>query len=74
MEGWDVHIPEGHAFRLCLATREIDESGPAAPEQVAPLAPGRHTLRLVSRHDERGSRFDVRDGSERRLAIEEPIG
>jgi hypothetical protein len=42
---WSVYIPTGE-FRLCLATRDVDDTGFPPAFSSAPLAPGRHVLEL----------------------------
>ncbi|MFO0892382.1 MAG: hypothetical protein U0790_24985 [Isosphaeraceae bacterium] len=46
---WDIHLPPG-AYRLCLATREID-SGLASARARAPLPAGRHRIALDQQRD-----------------------
>jgi hypothetical protein len=42
---WDVHLPPGN-YRLCVATRRVDKDGLAPVVKSAPIAPGRHRLRM----------------------------
>jgi hypothetical protein len=42
---WDVHLPAGD-YRLCIATRGIDQRGMTEPRSFAPIAAGRHRLSL----------------------------
>lgn len=71
---WDVYLPEGTSYRLCLATQDIDQNG-LAPEFVSePLSPGRHSLSLEQIGDGRNIPWNITailDGGPR-LTIEEP--
>lgn len=71
---WDVHVPDGSEFRLCIATRGIGERGVAPPARSVPIAPGRHRLTLAMWEDFGPTRFIVHDGAERRLAVDESGG
>lgn len=42
---WDVHLPAGD-YRVCIATRGVDEKGLAPTTKTAPIAAGRHRLAL----------------------------
>ena len=69
-QAWDVHIPAGGDYRLCVATTGIEESGLATPDRAAPIAPGRHRLTLISKDALQGTRFVVLDGAERLLTVD----
>jgi len=55
---WDVSLPDG-LYRICLATREINDSKLAPVAQSEPLAPGRHRLILVKELDKEVWRVTV---------------
>jgi hypothetical protein len=55
---WDVHLPAGD-YRLCIATRGIDQGGTAEPRSSAPIAAGRHRLSLDQ----------IQEGDDRRLIV-----
>jgi hypothetical protein len=47
---WEIYLPDG-AYRLCLATRGINEHGLTPIMKSAPLAAGRHQLALEQQLD-----------------------
>jgi hypothetical protein len=47
---WEIHVPDG-AFRLCLATRGIDENGLATIVKSSPISSGTHQLVLTEQRD-----------------------
>lgn len=58
---WDVHLPAGRRYHLCLATREIDaaSSSPPGPSRTVPMEPGRRVITLDQVKDGDGWRVDV---------------
>ena len=55
---WAIYLPEG-AYRLCLATHEIDATGLAPLVASATLAQGNHVLELKQEPDDDGWRVTV---------------
>jgi hypothetical protein len=47
---WEIHLPD-RTYRLCLATRGINEDGLAPIMKSSPLAAGRHLLALDQQLD-----------------------
>jgi hypothetical protein len=47
---WDIYLPDGN-FRLCLATRGIDEKGLATIVKSSPISSGTHQLALTEQRD-----------------------
>jgi hypothetical protein len=68
---WEVSVPPGK-FRLCLATREVDETGFAPVIASAPLAAGRHILALDNVSTKDGWRVTVHEGDREVLTSVEP--
>ena len=73
---WSVYVPPGE-FRLCLATRDVDDMGFAPVNTSAPLAPGRHVLALDqvamdSASGDEGWRVTVHCDGEEILSAKEP--
>jgi hypothetical protein len=67
---WDLHLPPG-SYRLCLATRKVDDKGLPDAVKTVPIPSGRHRLALEQRQD--GDLWHIRvllDGAEL-LAVEE---
>ena len=56
---WDVHLPAGRRYRLCLATRGIEERATPPPGVSAPLEPGRRVIALEQIKEGDGWRVDV---------------
>ncbi len=55
---WDLHLPPGN-YRLCLATRDVDDPGLAPLRESVPLAAGRHRIALDLEPDASGWRVRV---------------
>ena len=68
---WDVHVPPGD-FRLCMATRAIDQKGLAPVSKSAPIASGRHRLTLKISQEGEVRRITVVRDEARLLEIVEP--
>ena len=58
---WEIYLPAGRRYRLCMATRAIpnDAQPLPAPTITAPLEPGRHVLALDRVKDGEGWRVDA---------------
>ncbi len=70
---WELYLPPG-AYRLCMATRQIDNHGLAPVVKSVPFFAGRHRLALEQRDLKSGWRVVVTcDGAER-IVAEEPKG
>jgi hypothetical protein len=68
---WEIHLPQGR-YRLCLATRAIDDDGLAPVGKSVPIPSGRHDVSVEQWRNEDGWRVIVYwDGSEL-MALEEP--
>jgi len=68
---WDTYLPDG-PYRLCLATRGIDNSGLAPVVKSQPLRSGRHRLALEQRRDKDVWRITVAWDGTGLLVVEEP--
>jgi hypothetical protein len=68
---WEIHLPDGR-YRLCLATRGIDDRGLAPVVKSRPIKAGRHHLALEQRRDEDAWRVTVACDGTGFLAVEEP--
>jgi hypothetical protein len=68
---WEIYLPQGQ-YRLCLATRGIDQQGFAPPMKSELLGPGKHRIELDQQFDGEISRVTVSCDGVSRLAIEEP--
>ena len=71
---WDVHLPAGRRYRLCLATRGIAEGGFPVPSASAPLAPGRHVVAVDQVKDGDGWRVAADCDGTRLVSVTEPKG
>jgi hypothetical protein len=68
---WEMYLPDGQ-YRLCLATRGIDQLGFPPAAKSAPLAAGRHRIDLEHTQDGAGWQIAVSWDKTRRLAVQEP--
>jgi hypothetical protein len=68
---WLLHVPPGN-YRLCLATREIDESGFPPVIKSTSIAPGRHMLALEQTETNQGWRVAILAGDREILSHDEP--
>jgi hypothetical protein len=67
---WEIYLPEGR-YRLCVATREIDDNGSAPVVKSHAIPSGRHRLALEQRLDEGVWRITVAlDGTELPAVLE----
>jgi hypothetical protein len=69
---WELYLPPGRSYRLCLATRDVDQDGLAPPVQTAPLPPGRHLLALDQEQGPDSWRLTASWDQTGRLTAEEP--
>jgi hypothetical protein len=72
---WAVYLPPylpPGKYRLCLATREIDEGGLAPVVKSVPLSPGRHALGLEQDKTDHGWQVVVQRDGQVILSSEEP--
>jgi len=69
---WDIYLPEGR-YRICLATRDVDQQGLAAPIERQPLAAGRHRLALEQERDDDAWRVTIARNGSTLLEVEEPL-
>ena len=70
---WDLYLPE-RRYRLCLATREIDDTGFPAAARSAPIAAGRHQLALEQEKEKDVWRIAVTCDGAALFSVEEPKG
>jgi hypothetical protein len=70
-EAWQVHLPEGHEYRLHLATREVQQTGFPEKQQVANISPGLHRIQLSQTREEKDFRFTVAVDDEVKLDVRE---
>lgn len=68
---WDIHLPDGQ-YRLCVATRDIDQSGLAPVAKSERIEAGRHELELTQRWTSTGWQVNVIQEGATRLTVEEP--
>lgn len=68
---WEVYLPAGQ-YRLCLATRGVDQTGLAPIVRSGRIGPGRHLLGLEQRREQDGWRVTATWDGTGRLTAEEP--
>jgi hypothetical protein len=67
---WDVHLPPGQ-YRICLATRKVDDHGFPLKQESRPIPAGRHRLALELRQEGETCQLRVKcDGSELLAIVE----
>jgi hypothetical protein len=69
---WDLYLPPGNGYRLCLATRKVDNQGLSAPIASVPLPPGRHRILMEQTEVGEVCRIDVSCDHDPILSAEEP--
>lgn len=69
---WEVYLPEGTNYRICLATREIDQQGLAPVVTSAPLAAGKHLLELHQERRDEDWTLRLTGDDANLLAVDEP--
>jgi len=67
---WDIHLPAGQ-YRLCMATREIDQTGFAPVGKSERIEAGRHGLELKPQQTGTGWQINVIQDGANRLSLEE---
>jgi hypothetical protein len=67
---WEIYLPDG-TYRLCLATRGINEDGLTPIMNSAPLAAGRHHLALEQQLDKDVWHITALGDEARLIALEE---
>ncbi len=70
---WELYLPPGR-YRVCLATREVDNHGFAPVVKSAAIGAGRHRLALDETEVDPGSRVVVTSDGAELLAVDEPRG
>jgi hypothetical protein len=68
---WEIYLPDGQ-YRLCVATRGIEEGKLAQVTKSQPIKAGRHHVALVKRLDKDIWRVTVAWDGAGLLAVEEP--
>lgn len=68
---WEIYLPPG-SYRLCLATREIDNKGFPGVFQTASLQAGRHHVGLKQASGDKSRQITITRDSKEVLAVEEP--
>jgi hypothetical protein len=68
---WGVYLPGG-GYRLCVATRGIDETGFPQVAKSARIDAGRHVVALEERNDDNGWRVVVLSDDKELIAVDEP--
>lgn len=68
---WDLHVPPGRRFRLCLATRAIEQDAFPKPAACAPLVSGRRVVALEQLRDGSAWRVDATSDGTRLMSVAE---
>jgi hypothetical protein len=68
---WHIYLPAGR-YRVCLATRDVEDMGLAPRVKSAPIAAGRHELALEQQRDKDAWRLAVTCDGAALLSAEEP--
>jgi hypothetical protein len=68
---WDIWLPPG-SYRVCVATRAIDDMGFPADFRTAMIAAGRHRVALEAQREKEQWRVVVTADRNELLAVEEP--
>lgn len=68
---WEVYLPQ-EEFRICLATRAIEDNGLGTVVESVSLAPGKHILELENIPIDNGWRVTVKCDGVQVIAADEP--
>jgi hypothetical protein len=68
---WEIYLPDG-AYRLCLATRGIDDTSLPGAAQSTRIGAGRHVVALQDRKLDNGWRVSVLCDDKEVLTVDEP--
>jgi hypothetical protein len=68
---WEVYLPAGQ-YRLCVATREIDQRGLAPVVKSAPLGAGRHSISIEQQSSGTDWRVVATWDAAGKLTVDEP--
>ncbi len=68
---WEIHLPDGQ-YRICLATRGIDQQGLAPVVKSERLGAGKHLIELEQERESDGARVIVSWDRVELISIREP--
>jgi hypothetical protein len=68
---WDIYLPEGQ-YRICLATRGVEDNGVAVAQSSERIVAGRHAISLEQRRDQGKWLITARWDATNQIAVTEP--
>jgi hypothetical protein len=71
-DGWAIYVPPHREYRLCIATRRIDQAGYPSDFKSKPLKPGRHQIMLMKQRSDEGWKVSVWTDDSVFLTADEP--